>query len=96
MTITNVQVSDAPGARRYEAHVDGRLAGFAQYRLVGDEITFTHTEVKPDYEGRGVGGRLAKFALDDARTRGLGVQPACSFIRSWIERHPDYGDLVAD
>ncbi len=58
-------------------------------------ITFTHTEVGDAFEGRGVGGQLARRALDDARARGLRVQPRCSFIRSWIDRHDDYQDLVA-
>ena len=93
---TAPQLSHAPGSRRYEALVDGRLAGFAQYRILGEEITFTHTEVQPEYEGRGVGSGLARFALDDARERELRVHPQCSFIRAWIERHPDYADLVAD
>ena len=88
-------VADAPDARRYEARVDGELAGFAQYRLSEGLITFTHTEVDDAFEGRGVGGQLARAALDDARSRGLTVRPACSFIRSWIERHEDYQDLVA-
>ena len=92
---TDVQVSDHPDESRYEARLDGELAGIAAYRLGGNMITFTHTEVQPEYENQGIGGALARFALGDARRRGLEVRPRCSFIRSWIERHPDYADLVA-
>jgi uncharacterized protein len=82
---------------RYEAHVDGELAGFAVFRMRGDRIVFTHTEVDDRFEGQGVGSKLARHALDDVRERGsLQVVPQCPFIRSWIEKHPEYADLVSD
>ena len=72
---------------RYEAHVDGELAGFAVFRMRGDRIVFTHTEVDDRFEGQGVGSKLARYALDDVRDRGsLRVVPQCPFIRSWIEK----------
>jgi predicted GNAT family acetyltransferase len=81
---------------RYEAHADGELAGFAVFRMRGDRIVFTHTEVDDRFEGQGVGSKLARHALDDVRERGsLRVVPQCPFIRSWIEKHPDYADLVS-
>ena len=81
---------------RYEAHVDGELAGFAVFRMRGDRIVFTHTEVDDRFEGQGVGSKLARYALDDVRDRGsLRVVPQCPFIRSWIEKHPEYADLVS-
>ena len=80
---------------RYEAHVDGELAGFAEFERDGDRIVFTHTEVDDAFEGKGVGSALARGALDDVRARGdLRVVPRCPFIRAWIEKHPDYDDLV--
>ena len=85
---------DSPADERYEARLDGQLAGIASYRLTGDTITFTHTVVEPGFEGRGVGGALARTALDDARARGLRVVPRCPFFARWIQRHPDYADLV--
>jgi uncharacterized protein len=88
-----VQVSDQPFDGRYEAEVDGRYAGRAWYELDGDVITFTHTVVEPAFEGQGVGGSLARYALDDVRARGLSVVARCPFIKSWIGRHPDYADL---
>ena len=96
MSNPDVTVTDNREARRYEASVDaGVVAGFAKYRLRGDAIVFTHTEVDDAFEGRGVGSALAREALDDARARDLSVVPRCPFIRSWIERHPEYADLVA-
>lgn len=97
MTKTATPVlSQHPEAHRYEAHIDGELAGFAAYRSPRGAIVFTHTEVEPAYEGRGVGGALARYALDDARSRGLEVVVVCPFIRAWIERHPDYAELLPD
>jgi uncharacterized protein len=91
----SIDVTDNPKRRRYEARIDGALAGFAAYDLAGERIVFTHTEVDPQYEGRGVGSALAQFALDDVRAEGTRrVVPRCPFIKGWIDRHPDYADLV--
>ncbi len=90
----DITVTDAPARHRYEAHAGGAAAGFVAYRREGDVITLVHTEVDDAYEGKGVGGALVRGALDDARSRGLTVVPVCPFVRSWLERHPDYADLV--
>ncbi|GAA3640044.1 GNAT family N-acetyltransferase [Microlunatus ginsengisoli] len=89
-----VVVTDQPSEGRFEASVDGTYAGAAWYEIKGDVITFTHTVVEPAFEGKGVGGSLARHALDDVRDAGLRVIPRCPFIRRWIERHPDYQDLL--
>ena len=83
------------GAQRYEARMDGQVVAQAQYREEGDALRFTHTEVDPAREGQGLGSRLAAFALDDVRTRGLKVIPSCQFIAGYIARHEkEYGALV--
>lgn len=93
--MTDVVVTNNPDQRRYEAHVDGALAGFAEYQLTHELIVFTHTEVDPSFEGKGVGGALARYALDDVRTHGTHkVMPLCPFIKAWIGKHPDYIPLV--
>jgi uncharacterized protein len=88
-------VLDAPERSRFEISVNGALAGFAMYRLAPGRITFVHTEIDDAHAGQGLGGKLAKAALDEVRTRGLAVRPACPFIAGWIAKHPDYADLVA-
>jgi predicted GNAT family acetyltransferase len=91
----NIVVADAPAEHRYEARDGETLAGLAAYLLTnGNLIVFTHTEVEAGYEGKGVGSQIARAALDGARDRGLRVVPLCPFIKGWIERHPDYADLV--
>ena len=82
--------------QRYEAWEGETLDGFAQYEISGDRIVFTHTEVDPAHEGKGIGSQIARFALDDVRSQGgLRVVPRCPFIKGWIDKHPDYQDLVA-
>lgn len=78
---------------RFETTIDGKTA-FSAYNRDGDTLTFTHTEVPPELEGKGIAGAIVKFALDDARTQNLGVVPACSYVASYVKRHPEYGDLV--
>ena len=82
-------------ARRYEAWLDGTVAGFTAYRTRPDAIVFTHTEVGAEYEGRGIGSALAHFALDDARARGAKIVAQCPFVAGYVQRHPAYADLVA-
>ena len=91
----HVDVADNPEAHQYEVRIDGGLAGFATYRLHPGRIEFVHTEVRPEYEGHGLGSRLAEAALDDVRVRGLTVTPTCPFIKDFIDEHAEYADLLA-
>lgn len=91
----DVAVSNSSAQHRYEAYVEGELAGFAAYELTDTLVTFTHTEVVDRFAGQGVAGALARTALDDVRAGGTRqVVPRCSFFKSWIDKHPDYADLV--
>lgn len=93
--MSSVQVFDNPADQRYEARVDGELAGEALYELQPKRIVFLHTEVHPEFEGRGIGSLLAKDALDDVRAKGLRVVARCPFIARYIREHPEYEDLLA-
>ena len=80
---------------RWEARIGGELAGFAAYQLTDELVVFTHTEVDPAFEGKGVGGALARAALDEVAEEGTHkVMPLCPFIKAWIQRHPAYVPLV--
>ena len=93
--MTDVVTSHNPAQSRYEAHIDGELAGFAEYQLTDALVTFTHTEVFERFEGNGVGSALARFGLDDVRASGTRqVLPLCPFVKGWIGKHPEYADLV--
>jgi predicted GNAT family acetyltransferase len=92
----NPEVVDNEDEHQYEIWKDGRRAGLATYRLSPGEITIVHTEIDDAFEGQGLGGQLAKAALDDSRARGLAVVPVCPFFGGYIKRHPEYLDLVPD
>lgn len=90
-----IEVRKNTEASRYEAVADGEtVAGFAEYQESPDTVTFTHTEVDDAFGGQGVGGQLAKAALDQTRAAGKRVVPLCPFIKGYIEKHPAYADLV--
>ena len=59
-----------------------------------DRIVFTHTLVPHAIEGKGVGSKLIRAALDSARDQGLKVVPQCPFVAVYIDRHPEYRDLI--
>ncbi len=93
--MSDVQISHHRELSRWEAHLDGELAGFAEYQLTDELYVFTHTEVDRAHEGRGVGSALAAGALDEVRAEGTrSVLVVCPFIGAWIARHPDYADLL--
>jgi uncharacterized protein len=91
-----VEVRDNPELNRFEAYADGELAGFTEYRSKPGLIAFIHTEVDPEFEGHGVGSELIREALDEVRDRGLDVLPFCPFVNAYIEKHPEYIDLVPE
>lgn len=85
----SMTVKHNEAAHRYEMETDHGLA-IAVYRQQGDSAIFTHTEVPSEDEGKGIGGRLVRAALDDTRRRGLKIVPACSFVVAFVRRHPEY------
>jgi uncharacterized protein len=90
-----ITVQDNPDEDRFEAlDESGVVAGFAAYRRDGDSVVLTHTEVDDAFEGRGVGSTLVRGALDALREEGRQVVPQCPFVRSYIERHDEYADLL--
>lgn len=90
----DVSISNQDARQRYEIVVAGDLAGFVDYRPQGGSVALVHTEVLPQFEGRGLAGRLAQFALEDIRRQGAKVVPTCSYIAKYIQRHPHVQDLV--
>jgi predicted GNAT family acetyltransferase len=87
------EVRDNRPASRFEIDAEGSIA-FAAYLREDGTIIFTHTEVPDALAGQGIGSRLVKGALDAAREEGARVVPACSFVRHYLEGHPEYRDLL--
>jgi predicted GNAT family acetyltransferase len=79
---------------QFETTVDGHVA-LAAYDLEDpNRIVFTHTDVPEALAGRGIAGEIVKFGLDHAREKKLTVVPQCSYVASYVKRHPEYQDLV--
>jgi predicted GNAT family acetyltransferase len=91
-----IRIEDDSERNRYVAYADDRRAGYSTYRREPGLIALDHTDVDERFAGEGIGSALARHALDQARDDGLAVLPFCSFIRSYVERHPAYADLVPE
>jgi len=89
-----LRIVDNPERQRYEAFLGDEKAGYSEYEVRPERVVFTHTVVRPKFEGKGIGSRLAKFAVQDARDRGLRITPVCPFIRAWLRRHAEYDEIV--
>jgi predicted GNAT family acetyltransferase len=93
--MTNTVVHNAE-EHRYEILVDGTLAGFTKVKEGdGEIVVFPHTEVFPQFEGQGLGSQLVAGALDDVRVRGKRIIAECAYVAHFVEKHPDYADLLA-
>ena len=87
------EVKNNQSASQFETTVDGQVA-YARYDLEDGRIVFTHTIVPGELSGRGIANELARAGLEHARENKLGVVPQCSFIAKFIERNPEYKELV--
>jgi predicted GNAT family acetyltransferase len=92
---SDVTVRDDPPSNSYELLVGGDRVARLHYLPTRGALVLVHTEVAPELEGKGLGGRLVAGALEDMRARGLRLVPVCPFVTSYLERHPEYAELVA-
>jgi predicted GNAT family acetyltransferase len=93
MAMTDAAIRDNTAFHRFEMNTEAGPA-FVTYRHGNGVVTLIHTEVPKALAGRGVGSALAAGVLDLIRSRGEKVVPRCEFMRGYIERHPDYAELV--
>jgi len=94
LSIDNVKIVNNETTSRFETQVDGKTA-FLAYRRADKTVVFEHTEVPPALEGRGLAARLTRTALEYAKSQQLRVIPQCSYVASYIRKHPEYQELVA-
>ncbi|HUP82641.1 MAG TPA: GNAT family N-acetyltransferase [Candidatus Limnocylindria bacterium] len=85
-----LEIANNAAEKRWEARLDGELAGYAEYRASPRRVVFTHTVVEPRFEGRGIGSGLAKTALDAAVAAGQRIVPYCPFVSAYLRRHHEY------
>jgi predicted GNAT family acetyltransferase len=82
---------------RFEIYSDGELAGFADFKIENQMISYTHTEIDPRFGGQGLGSQLIKEALDEALGQNLEVAPYCSFVSTYIKKNSEkYLHLVPE
>ncbi|WP_122464671.1 GNAT family N-acetyltransferase [Brevundimonas lutea] len=86
-------IRDDADGKRYVLDVDG-VEAVVTYNLNGENLMITETLVPQALEGRGLAKRLAVHVLDDARARDLKVLPVCPFFAGYLQKHPDYADVV--
>ena len=92
--VMDAQVTNDPAAAQWEARLGDDVAGYLAYERRDDGVALLHTVVDPQHEGKGVAGQLVRAAVDDARASGTGLLPYCSYVRGWLQRHPDEVELV--
>ncbi len=90
------EVKDNQAASRFEMTSGGAVAFVEYERTGGGRIALLHTEVPEALSGQGVGSKLVRGVLDTLRAQGSRVVPRCEFVAAYVERHPEYRDMVAD
>ncbi len=89
-------VQHLPQENKFCLAIEGRESCLEYERSGEGAMVVTHTFVDPSDRGSGVAGALTREALDYARASGLRVVPQCSYVRVYIEKHPEYHPLLAD
>ena len=87
-------IEHRPERGRFQARIDGLLC-IADYRLEAGVMSMVHTEVPPGLQGRGIAAALVQAALDYAQAHALTVRPLCSYVRGYMQRHPQTQALRA-
>ncbi len=94
MDTSRPEVTHNAASQRFESNVDGLLCR-CDYRMHGSTMMLVHTEVPPQLEGRGIASILVRAAFDHAKQNGMDVLPVCAYVRTWVQRHPEFNSMVA-
>ena len=89
----NLRVINNTDLNRFEVQLDHQVA-VLEYQIAGKNIIYTHTEVPPEYEGRGIAATMARFAMEFAREQGYKVQALCPYVNAFVRRHPEYHSIT--
>lgn len=91
----NTRVVHVEDRQRYEIRVDGTTAGYLRADVDDDVVDLPHTIVFGAYEGMGLASTLVRGVLDDLRARDKRVVATCPVVAHFVEKHPEYADLLA-
>lgn len=94
MKYEEIELTDNKEERRFELWIDN-ICSFIEYRLKNDKIFLIHTIVPEEQEGKGIASALVEKAFRLIESRGLKVIPRCSYVQSFLKRHPEWNGLVA-
>lgn len=90
-----MQVTKNESEKQYEIDLGNDDKAILAFAERNERLILTHTDVPQAHEGKGLGGKLVKAAVEDARRQGVKIVPQCSFARAWFSRHEDDGDVLA-
>lgn len=91
--LNDIEVHNNPEEKRFEVALGDKIA-MVEYMIAGQNIVFTHTEVPPEFEGKGIASKMARVALEYAKTEGYKVQALCPYIAAYVQRHPEYQSIT--
>lgn len=89
-------VRDNPAGSCFELIAGDQVAGRVDYSKRDGILVLDHTKIEDDYSGRGFGSQLARGVFDELRSRGATVELACPFLERWIDKHPEYSEVLVD
>ena len=87
-------VTREQGPDRFEMSVDGKTAGFASFIDDGDRRIFHHTEVKDEYSGQGLAGKVVQQALEATKAEGKRIVPVCPYVAKFVTKTDEFTDVV--
>lgn len=94
MKYKDIELKDNQTQHALELWVEGQRS-FIGYEIEGDKIYLMHTEVPEEQSGQGIAADLVEKAFVYLEAKNLKVVPACSYVRAFLKRHPDWNRIVS-
>lgn len=100
LVTTPVEVVENTDRERFEMRLagpDGDFVGFLGYTVRQPGVyDVQHTIIAEAYGRQGYARTLVTKVLDELRERGQHIVPTCTYVQRYLERFPQYQDLVVD
>ena len=87
----NEVINDKQGSR-FLLDVDGQEV-YALYAEDKETIDLYSTYTPPQLRGQGLAEKVVLAAFKYAKEKNLKVIPTCWYVRSFLEKHPEYAFL---
>ena len=78
---------------RFEIERDGDVA-YLEYNVSDKVLVLVHTDIPEKLRGMGLASSLAEGAFQWARENNRKVDVVCPIVQEYVEKHPEYADLV--